>query len=157
VIFRFSSISPTNKSLIERSVDAIWWSAVSRTNESSTLITIWRNKTVEWTTLIKEVCIQLPTLAVNVALLAFAAERRAAACAAAPLLLGARRRSCQSISPAETALSNKPASSRGCSRMMGQTDRRTDARSFHRPCSWTDSTDSPDCLPILLRISVFTL
>jgi len=39
----------------------------------------------------QQVCVQLHTSAVNVTLLAFAAERRAAARAAAPLLLGARR------------------------------------------------------------------
>jgi len=43
----------------------------------------------------EQVCIQLPTSALNVTLLAFAAERRAAA----PLLVGARRRRrCRSIS-----------------------------------------------------------
>jgi len=38
-----------------------------------------------------QICVQLPMSAVNVTLLAFAAERRAAARAAVPLLLGARR------------------------------------------------------------------
>jgi len=46
--------------------------------------------------------VQLPTSAVNVTLLAFAAERRAVA---PPLMLGARR--CRLISPAGTALSSK--------------------------------------------------
>jgi len=54
-----------------------------------------------------------------VTLLAFAAERRAAA----PLLVGPCR--CQAISFARTALSSKPAARRGCGRMMGQTDGRT--------------------------------
>ena len=52
-------------------------------------------------------CVQLPTSAVNATLLAFAAERRAAA----PLLLGPRRS--RLISPARTALSSKPAARRG--------------------------------------------
>jgi len=59
--------------------------------------------------------------AVNLAVPAFFAERRAAA----PLLLGARR--CRSISLARTALSSKPAARRCCGRMMGQTDKQTDA------------------------------
>jgi len=53
----------------------------------------------------EQVCIQLLTSALNVTLLAFAAERRAAA----PLLVGARRRRrCRSISTTPTALSSKP-------------------------------------------------
>ena len=52
---------------------------------------------------------------------------------AATLPLGGRR--CRSISTAGTALSSKPAARHGCGRMMGQTDRRTDARPFHRSCS----------------------
>ena len=60
------------------------------------------------------------------ALLAFAAEHRAAA----PLLLAARRRRCRSMS----LLSSKPAARRGCGRKMGQTDIRRDARPFHRSC-----------------------
>jgi len=69
----------------------------------------------------EQVCIQLPTSALNVTLLAFAAERRAAA----PLLVGARRRRrSRSISPAPTALSSKPTARRGCGQMMGQTDRK---------------------------------
>jgi len=47
----------------------------------------------------------------------------------------AGRRRCQSISPARTALSSKPAARLVCGRMMGQTDGRTDAGAFHRPCS----------------------
>jgi len=71
----------------------------------------------------EQVCIQLPTSALNVTLLAFAAERRAAA----PLLVGARRRRrCRSIhSTAPTALSRKPTARRGCGQMMGQTDRKS--------------------------------
>jgi len=38
-------------------------------------------------------------------------------------------------SPACRALSSKPVGGRCCCRSMGQTDRRTDARPFHRPCS----------------------
>jgi len=44
-----------------------------------------------------------------VTLLAYAAERRAAAPAAAPLLVDARRRRYRPVSPAHTALSSKPA------------------------------------------------
>jgi len=55
-----------------------------------------------------------------VTLLAFAAERRAAA----PLLVSARR--CRSIVSAHTALSSKPAARRGgCGRTMGRTDGQT--------------------------------
>jgi len=67
--------------------------------------------------------LQLPTSAVNVTLLAFAAERRAAA----PLLHGARR--CPSLSPARAARSID-----GTDRLTdGRTERRKDARPFHRP------------------------
>jgi len=58
------------------------------------------------------------------ALPAFAAERRAEARVAAPLLLDARR--FQSISPAHMALSSKPAARRCCGRIMGQRDGRMD-------------------------------
>jgi len=54
-----------------------------------------------------------------VTLLAFAAERRAAA----PLLVSARR--CRSIVSAHTALSSKPAARRGIGRTMGRTDGQT--------------------------------
>ena len=40
-----------------------------------------------------------------------------------------------SIDIPRTPLSSKPAARRSCGWMMGQTDRRTDARAFHRPCS----------------------
>jgi len=63
--------------------------------------------------------------AVNVTLLAFIA--------AAPLMVGARRRCFRSISlpsPASTALSSKPTARRGCGRTMEQTDRRTDGRTI---------------------------
>jgi len=53
---------------------------------------------------INRVCVQLPTSAVNVTLLAFAAERRAAA----PLLLSAGHAD-RSTSPACRAHSSKPA------------------------------------------------
>ena len=56
----------------------------------------------------KQVRVQPPTSAINVTLLAFAAERRAAA----PLLLDARR--CRSISPAHRTHSSKPAARCGC-------------------------------------------
>ena len=67
---------------------------------------------ITWTTL-KKVCVQLPTSADNVTLLA--------------LLLNGRR--CPSTSPARRAHSSKPAA-RCCSgQQMGQTDGRTD-----KPC-----------------------
>jgi len=69
----------------------------------------------------QEVCDQLPTSAGDVTLLAFAAERRAAA----PLLVGADARCCRSISLAHTALSSKPAARRGRGSVTGQTDRQT--------------------------------
>jgi len=53
---------------------------------------------------------------------AFADERRDAAGAAAPLLLGAQRLRRRSMSTARMALSSKPAARRDCSRMIGQTD-----------------------------------
>ena len=61
-----------------------------------------------------DVCVQLPTSADSVTLLAFAAERRAAV------------RRCRSISPAWRAHDSKPAAAACGGRMMGQTDRRTD-------------------------------
>ena len=81
-------------------------------------------------------CLQLPTSAVNMALPACVAERRAAdsRCGAAAAGRPGSRR-CRSITPARTALSSKPAAHRCCGRMMGQTDGRTDARPFHRPRS----------------------
>jgi len=63
--------------------------------------------------------------AVNIALPAFAAERRAAARARRRCCcMGTRR--CGSISLVSTALSSKPAARRYSGRMMVQTDRRTD-------------------------------
>ena len=41
----------------------------------------------------------------------------------------------RSISRVRGSLSSKPAASRCCCRSMGHTDRWTDARLFHRPCS----------------------
>ena len=71
----------------------------------------------------ERVCVQLPTSAVNVALLAFAAQRRSC--------------SNRSISPARRAHSSKPASAE-CGRQTmeqtdGQTDGRTDTRPLRRP------------------------
>jgi len=57
-------------------------------------------------------------LALNVTLLAFAAERR-------------RPQLCRLISPAHRALSSKPAGCLCCSRPMGQTDGQTDTRPLH--------------------------
>jgi len=71
----------------------------------------------------EQVCIQLPTSALNVTLLAFAAERRAAA----PLLVGARRRRrCRSISTfySPHGAQQQATARRGCGQMMGQTDRK---------------------------------
>ena len=86
---------------------------------------------------------------------AFAAERRAAA----PLLLLERRRllhgapaagapcSNRPISPTRTALSSKPAAA-PVDRWDRQTDGRTDALPFHRPCCayYVGSVDEPPCL-----------
>ena len=80
---------------------------------------------------IKQACFQVPTSALNVTLLAFAAKRNLLPC---PVLrrrccwaLGGRR--CRSISAASTALSSsKPAAVACGGRMMGQTDRQTDGR-----------------------------
>ena len=68
---------------------------------------------------------------VNATLLAFAAERRAAA---PPLqVAGARRR--RSMSPTRTALSSKPAARHCCGRMTGQTD-----GPFHTLCCIYDAS-----------------
>ena len=69
--------------------------------------------------LTKQVCVELYTLALNVTLPAFAAERR---------------RHYRTISPAHEALSSKPAGSRCCCRSMGQTGRQKDNQALHRPC-----------------------
>jgi len=80
----------------------------------------------------KQVRVQLPTSAVNVTLLAFAAEHRAAAL----LLLGARR------SPLSIDISCPHGAQQQTCHMLWstddtdtQTDGRTDARPLHRPCS----------------------
>ena len=74
----------------------------------------------------KQVCVQLPVSADNVTLLAFAAERRAAA----PLLLSAGRaaigRSLLAAGPTAANLADR--------RPSDGTDGPTDARQFHRPC-----------------------
>jgi len=62
-----------------------------------------------------------------VSLLAFAAERNV-------LLYAVLRRRC-CCWPTGTALSSKPAAAECGGQTMGQTDRRTDAGPFHRPCS----------------------
>jgi len=77
------------------------------------------------------VCVQPHHSAVNTTLPAFATERRATT----PLLLGAGAGRCRSISPVRMALSSKPTARRCCCRSTGQTDGRTDARPFHRPCA----------------------
>ena len=62
-------------------------------------------------------------------MLAFAAERRAAAqCCWAPSASAAVHRHL----PPRTALSSKPAARRGCDRMIGPTDRRTAGRTLDR-------------------------
>lgn len=79
----------------------------------------------------KQVHVQPRNSVVNVTLPAFAAERRAGA--PLLLLLGARRPPLSTpISHAGTALSSKFAAATCGGRMIGQTDRRTDARPFHR-------------------------
>ena len=51
------------------------------------------------------------------------------------LVRSAGARLCRSISHARRALCSKPVGHRCCCRSMGQRDRQTDARPFHRPCS----------------------
>jgi len=67
------------------------------------------------------VCAQLPTSADNVTLLAVVAERQPC--------------SNRSLSPGRRAHSSKPAAAACGRRMRGRTDRLTDARQLHRPCS----------------------
>jgi len=79
--------------------------------------------------------VQPPTSAVDVTLLAFAAERRAAA----PLLLGTRRPplSINISRPhgAQQQTRRTPQRLRSNDGTGKQTDRQTDTRPFHRPCS----------------------
>ena len=70
--------------------------------------------------LIQQVCVQLPTSADNVTLLAFTAARRPC--------------SNRLISPGRRTHSSKPAAAACVGRMMGRTDRQTDARRFYRLC-----------------------
>jgi len=87
----------------------------------------------------KQVCVQLPTSAVNVTLLAFAAERNLLLCAVLPgcwrWASGGRR----GRFTAGSALSSKSAAAACGGRMMGRTDGQTDgqshARRFHKSCS----------------------
>jgi len=91
-----------------------------------------KQKHVKWWA--EPVTVQLPTSAVNMALLAFAA---AAPCCN-PVLMRSWPCSNQSISLTRRAHSSKP-TTRWCSRGMGQTkvrtDRRTDTVPLYRPCS----------------------
>ena len=82
----------------------------------------------------KSVCVQLPTSTVNVTLLAFAAERRAAVpcCGAA----AAGRPATAAVVRYLLALSSKPAARRACGRMLGQTSGRTPYR-FIDPAAHT--------------------
>jgi len=68
----------------------------------------------------KFICVQLPTSADNVTLLAVAAERRPC--------------SDVSISPARRAHSSKPAAVACGGQMMGQSNGQTDTRPLHKPC-----------------------
>jgi len=81
----------------------------------------------------KQVCVQLPTSAVNVTLLAFAAERNLLLCAVLPgcwrWASGGRR----GRFTAGSALSSKSAAAACGGRMMGRTDGRTDGRTVARP------------------------
>jgi len=85
---------------------------------------------------------QLPTSAVNVTLLAIAA--------AAPCC----NYCCQSIAPACTVLSSKPAAR--CGWMIGQTDKQTDAemdvRPFHRPCSTYYATSVNNAMKVIIPV-----
>ena len=76
----------------------------------------------------KTVCVQLPTSAVNVTLLALVTERRAAA----PLLLSAVQQSINTSCPPGTQQQTRNSSVR---RANDETDRQTDSRPLHRPSS----------------------
>jgi len=73
----------------------------------------------------RQVCVQPPTPAVNVTLPAFADERRAA---------GAVRID-RYILPSERSAANLSTAVAAVDRWDRPTDRQTDARPFHRPCS----------------------
>jgi len=76
---------------------------------------------------IKQVCVQLPTCADNVALPAFAAARRAAA----PCCCGAGRAAIDRyLLPAGPTAANLPHAA-----AAGEWDRRTGTVPFHRPCA----------------------
>ena len=95
----------------------------------------------------KQVCVQLPTLGVNVTLLAFAAERRAAA----PLLLSADRAAIDRyILPPGT---QQQTCSSGMRLANYGTDGQTDSRPLHRSCSalYTNSS-AGTCVCALLYL-----
>jgi len=87
-----------------------------------------QESSIQW-----QVCVQPPTPADNVTLLAFAVERRAAVCraAAGPRLIDI------SCPPANPQQQRRAAARKGRTdrRTDSRTDGRTDARQLHRPCS----------------------
>ena len=105
----------------------------------------------------KQVCVQLPTSADNVALPAFAAARRAAA----RLLLGAGRAAIDR-SHGRRAHSSKPAAG-ACGGRMAQTDRQTDGGTPDRcidsapHTTWTVPTNIFSCSFNMLAFSDLTL
>ena len=79
-----------------------------------------------------QVCVRLPTSAVNVTLLAYAAERRVVA----PLLLTAGRAIIDRyLLPAGRKAANLQQRSVATGRVNDGTYRQTDARPLHRPCT----------------------
>ena len=85
----------------------------------------------------EQVCVQLPTPADNVTLLAFAAERRP--------------RSNRSISPARRAHGSKPAAAVCDGRLIRQTDGQTDGRTPYR------YADSPPRAMLAVAITHYEL
>jgi len=101
----------------------------------------------------EQVCVQLPTLADNETLLAVTAERRAAApcCGAA-----ATGRPAAAVVGRYRLYSRRSAANpphAAAARSNDRTDRRTDARPFHRPCSayYASSVNKPTLHFIILH------
>jgi len=88
----------------------------------------------------RQVCVQPSTAAVNVTLLAFAADRRAAA---APLLLRAGRAAIDRyLLPAGSTAANPPHAAAAVDNWDIQTERRTDIVPLRRPMPHTTRTVS---------------
>jgi len=82
----------------------------------------------------EQVCLQLPTSAANVTLLAFAAERRAAA---------AKCRPCSNMLGAQQQIHSS-----SVRRANDETDGQTDARPLHRPCAAYSASSVKNVLQI---------